>query len=92
MTLTEVHAVLQQAFHDVLSLHGELDSDVSPDTAFAIGNALGVIEKAKALVGRDIDQARAIEAKPNIKRWELRNDGPSDPNAGSDLVPTKRDD
>jgi hypothetical protein len=58
MTLTEVHAVLQQAFHDVRALHGELGSDVSPDTAFAIGEALGVISRAKALVGRDIDDGR----------------------------------
>lgn len=54
MTLIEIHGVLTSAFHDIAALHGHVD-DVSPDTAFAIGEALGVIAKAKALVGRDID-------------------------------------
>jgi hypothetical protein len=57
MTLQEVHGVLREALDRLARLHGELDS-VSTDTAFAIGEALGMISRAKALVGRDIDDAR----------------------------------
>lgn len=57
MTLEEVHAVLQHAFVSVESLRGALP-DVPSDTAFAIGEALGHIMKAKALVGRDVDDSR----------------------------------
>lgn len=31
---------------------------LSIDTVFALGEALGIVAKAKALVGRDIDEAR----------------------------------
>jgi hypothetical protein len=34
-----------------------ITSGISPDTAMAIGEAMGAIRKAKALVGRDIDDA-----------------------------------
>jgi len=59
MTLTEIHAVLQQAYDDVAKLHGNLPDDTRPDSAFAIGEALGQLSKAKALIGRDIDDAIA---------------------------------
>jgi hypothetical protein len=55
MTLKEIHAVLQQAFADVAALHGQMPDGIGVDTAFAIGEALGVISKAKSLVGRDVD-------------------------------------
>jgi hypothetical protein len=54
MTLKEIHEVLLQAYVAVAALHGQMDG-VSTDTAFAIGEALGTLGKAKGLVGRDID-------------------------------------
>ena len=59
MTLEAIHKVLSIAFSQIAVLHGQID-DVSPDTAFAIGEALGLIEKAKALVGRDIDTRKGF--------------------------------
>jgi hypothetical protein len=58
MTLTEIHAVLRHAFDEIAMLRGQCDK-VSLDTGFAIGEALGTVAKAKALVGRDIDQEKA---------------------------------
>jgi hypothetical protein len=58
MTLTEIHAVLREALEAVLSLHGQLPDETAPDTAFAIGEAGGLLSRAKALVGRDIDDAK----------------------------------
>jgi hypothetical protein len=60
MTLKEIHEVLQQAYGAVAALHGQCDP-VSADTAFAIGEALGTLGKAKGLVGRDIDQGQVDE-------------------------------
>jgi hypothetical protein len=54
MTRREIHAVLQRAFDAIAELHGRLD-EVSSDTGFAIGKALGTIGQAKALVSRDIE-------------------------------------
>jgi hypothetical protein len=54
MELTEIHAILRQAFTALVAMQGRADR-CSPDTAFAIGSALGTIAKAAALVGRDID-------------------------------------
>ena len=50
---------LQRAFEDLATYRGALPDGISTDTAFAIGEALGVIAKAKALVGRDIDVGKA---------------------------------
>ena len=58
MTPIEIHAVLQRAWDGVASVHGELGHDISPDTAMALGETLGLIAKAKALVGRDIDASK----------------------------------
>jgi hypothetical protein len=55
LTPQEVHAVLQQAYESVLCLYGRIGNELGNDTAFAIGEATGIIAKAKALVGRDID-------------------------------------
>lgn len=57
MTLRELHAILQTAFDAVAVVHGNVPDGASSDTALAVGYALGSISKAKALVGRDIDQA-----------------------------------
>lgn len=59
MELEAIHDQLTKAFDLLIALHGECDP-VSPDTAFAIGQAAGLISQAKALVGRDIDTARSI--------------------------------
>ncbi len=59
MTPKEVHAKLDEVHLIVAGLFGNVNS-VSADTAFAIGECVGIIAKAKALVGRDIvDQTRA---------------------------------
>ena len=70
MTLKEIHEVLQQAFDAVAALHGQIDG-VSPDTAFAIGEALGTLGKAKALLGHDIDQGQVDELRAYADR-EIR--------------------
>jgi hypothetical protein len=54
MELTEIYAILRQAFTALVAIQGRADR-CSPDTAFAIGLALATIAKASALVGRDID-------------------------------------
>jgi hypothetical protein len=54
LPLTEVYATLLEAHDQVARLHGELDN-ASPDSAFACGEALGVLAKAMGLIGRDID-------------------------------------
>jgi hypothetical protein len=61
MSKEEIHAILQDAFEKLAALHGQCDG-VSTDTAFAIGEATGLISKAKALIGRDIDTERKAPA------------------------------
>lgn len=56
--LIKAHGVLTLAYNAMLALYGHING-ASTDTAFAIGEATGVLNKAKALVGRDIDQLRA---------------------------------
>jgi hypothetical protein len=63
MTLEEVHAVLDQAYQLLASLYQQLPDEIGSDTAFATGESIGVLAKAKALIGRDIDQA--LERKRN---------------------------
>jgi hypothetical protein len=58
MTLTEIHAVLREALDAVGGLHRRLPDETSTDTAFAIGEAFGVLSRALELVGRDIDDAK----------------------------------
>jgi hypothetical protein len=57
----ELHRLLQ---HAVLLIGSGLPfgiGTISTDTALAVGEAMGAVRKAKALVGRDIDDA---ERKP----------------------------
>lgn len=61
LTPEQIHELLFAAFVEISTIRGRADR-VSPDTALAIGYALGTIGKAKALVGRDIDQARKSPA------------------------------
>lgn len=58
LTPEEIHAVLFEAWEQITALRGRCEFLISTDTAFALGLALGTIGQAKALVGRDIDQAR----------------------------------
>jgi hypothetical protein len=53
-----IHATLQFAFEELLRVSGNLDG-LSVDTIFALGEAMGIVSKAKAFVGRDIDVAKA---------------------------------
>jgi hypothetical protein len=65
------HSVLVKAFDTLLTcrpmMHG-----VSPDTAFAIGEALGALSKARALLGRDIDQAALAAAVSTVRKRRSR--------------------
>lgn len=56
--LLETHRILQEA-HQLVSKLYPVKAPISNDTAFAIGEATGILSRAKALVGRDIDQLRA---------------------------------
>lgn len=55
------HALLMQARALVMRAK-ELDllTGASVDTCFAMGEVLGTIDKAKALLGRDVDMAREL--------------------------------
>jgi hypothetical protein len=54
--IREAYAALQKAHDAVASiLDMEALNVMGPTTVFAIGETLGIIAKAKALVGRDID-------------------------------------
>lgn len=59
MTLHELHAILQSAFDALDAVRGGMPDGAGTDTAHAVGLAQGTISKAKALVGRDIDDAKA---------------------------------
>ena len=59
MKLEEIYKRLLEAFGLLGDMYGNLDGAIKVDTAFALGEALGVVSKAKALVGRDIDDEKA---------------------------------
>jgi hypothetical protein len=63
--LRALHALLQRAADELVEFRfrGAVPDSLSSDTAFAIGEALGVLSKAKALVGRDIDDAKQQHAR-----------------------------
>jgi hypothetical protein len=52
-----IHAILLDAHDRVAKLRGNVET-VSSDSVFAIGQSLGMLSQAKALVGRDVDDAR----------------------------------
>ncbi|HXI78177.1 MAG TPA: hypothetical protein VNH21_13630 [Steroidobacteraceae bacterium] len=64
MTPRELHAILQAAFDALAALQGRVPGGISADTAFAVGVATGQIAKAKALVGRDIDDLEKRADQP----------------------------
>lgn len=55
--LLENYRILTKAYEALMTLY-PVTAPISADTAMAIGYAAGCISKAKALVGRDIDQIR----------------------------------
>jgi hypothetical protein len=52
-----VHETLKIAFEELVRVSGNFEG-LKMDTVFALGEALGILSKAKALVGRDVDDAR----------------------------------
>jgi hypothetical protein len=65
MTAQDIHAKLLIAFEAMLSVSASINESQPPlkmDTVFALGETLGVIMKAKALIGRDIDDAKEADA------------------------------
>ncbi|HSZ88064.1 MAG TPA: hypothetical protein VK822_01685 [Acetobacteraceae bacterium] len=59
MTLRELRKRLQTAYDAVAASHGNVPADASNETAFAVGQALGSISKARDLVDRDLYQQQA---------------------------------
>jgi hypothetical protein len=55
--LKAAHGHMLAAFDELAKTFGQAGL-LNADTAFACGEALGIISKAKALVGRDIDARR----------------------------------
>ena len=54
MTLTEIQTALRTAHKALAQVRDAHVGALNPDTAFAIGEALGQIRHAEALVTRDI--------------------------------------
>jgi len=68
-----IHAILQDAYERLTVLRGSTDQ-VSTDSAFAIGECVGQLAKAKALVGRDIDidtARQTLAGKPDAETGKL---------------------
>jgi hypothetical protein len=57
--LETLHADLLAAYRIIEEYRGDLPAGTSVDTAFSVGEAMATLGKAKALVGRDIDQLAA---------------------------------
>jgi len=57
LDLEMLHSTIILAYNTMILLHGNLPPGTSSDSAHAIGEATGMLAKAKALVGRDIDDA-----------------------------------
>jgi hypothetical protein len=59
MTLTEVHAVEEQAIATLMTLRDKLPAEIGDDTARTIGRGLGLIDNGRLLLERDIRQMRS---------------------------------
>lgn len=68
LTPVEVHTALQVVFEALFGLMYRLGDGFSSDTAAAIGYATGTISNAKALVGRDIDNAKQCDVSASASR------------------------
>ena len=67
LTPEEVHIILQKAYNLVAELYGNVPL-LSMDTALSIGETIGIVGRAKALLARDIDNARtAAKSDNNLK-------------------------
>jgi hypothetical protein len=55
VTLEQIYVRVEVAFDALYAVRGNLDGSIRLDTALALGEALGVVERAKALVERDLD-------------------------------------
>jgi hypothetical protein len=73
--LANAHGILASALELVISVRGLLQG-ASSDTLFAAGEAAGVISKAKALVGRDIDMSPVHAMVPNTNSRAMAFDTP----------------
>ena len=54
MTLAEIQALLRTAHHALAQIRDAHSDAVSADTAFALGEALGMVRHAEALLSRDV--------------------------------------
>jgi hypothetical protein len=57
-----IHGRLQVVVEELLRVAQDLNG-LSLDTIFALGETMGIVAKAKALVARDIDQAEEAHAQ-----------------------------
>ena len=62
MTLVEIRAKLQEAHRALAAIRDDHLDGVSPDTAFALGEALGHVRHAEALVARDMNNHALAQA------------------------------
>ena len=65
MTLENIRDSVQLAFEAMHAIRGNLDGTVKDDTALALGEATGVLMRAKALVARDMKMDRGDESLAN---------------------------
>jgi hypothetical protein len=54
MKLVEILARCETAYGEMVAMRAQLESDTSDETAFALGQALGAVYRAKGLVERDL--------------------------------------
>ena len=76
MTLTEVHAVVEQAIATLMTLRDKLPAEIGDDTARTIGRGLGLIDNGRLLMFRHADavlQDRATGDRPpaSMARWQV---------------------
>lgn len=63
--MKQLHEKLTQVFDTLVTLpEGGWPEGISSDAVFALGQASGIVSKAKALVGRDIDAMGGEPASP----------------------------
>jgi len=57
-----LYDTLRRAFEEIGEFHGRLPGGLSASSAFAVGEALGLLSKAKSQVGRDLDERAEAKA------------------------------
>jgi hypothetical protein len=62
MKLLEILAHCEIAFDQLVLMRGQLERECQDDTAFALGEAIGAVHKAKALVERDLRAQEEADA------------------------------